>query len=46
MYHKDNQGVAGSGSVYLSNQYIFKDAVLAVRTQPLKLIFKDIVLFT
>lgn len=46
MYHKDNHGISGSGSVYLRNQYIFKDAVLAVQTQSVKLIFKDIVLFT
>lgn len=46
MYHKDNHGVSGSDSVYLSNQYIFKDAVFAVQTQSVKLIFKDTVLFT
>lgn len=46
MYHKDNHGVSGSESVYLSNQYIFKDVVLAVWTRSVKLIFKDVVLFT
>lgn len=46
MYHEDNHGISGSDSVYLSNEYIFKDAVLAVWTQSVKLIFKDMVLFT
>lgn len=45
MYHKDNHGISGSDSVYLRKQHIFKDAVLEVQMQSVKLIFKDIVLF-
>lgn len=39
-------GYQALDSVYLTNQYNFKDAVLAVQMQSVKLIFKDIVLFT